>query len=141
MIVAGKMLGKKKPLFAEWSVPIPPEMQAGEGTTLRQVISLIVREQVAAFRQRQADQLFLRVLTSQEIETGAERGKVTAGLSDVTPQNVDEEAAIGTALEAFEDGIYLVVLDEQEHRQLDTQVFLKPDSRITFIRLTLLAGG
>jgi hypothetical protein len=51
------------------------------------------------------------------------------------------EQAIGTALEAFEDSIYLVILDEKEHRDLDAQVYVQAESRITFVRLTLLAGG
>ena len=45
------------------------------------------------------------------------------------------------ALQAFEDGLYLVVIDDVEYRDLEKQVFLKDDSRITFIRLTMLTGG
>ena len=141
MIIAGKAIGRKKPLFAEWSMPMPPKLREGEGQTLREVISTIVISEVNAFRKRQSDRQFLHVLTSQDIKDGAERGKVTMGLSEVAPQEVDNEAAISTALQAFEDGIFLVVLDDQEYRDLDAQVYLKPDSRITFIRLTLLAGG
>jgi hypothetical protein len=44
-------------------------------------------------------------------------------------------------LQAFEDGLYLVVLDGQEQRSLDAQLFLQPDSRVAFVRLTMLAGG
>ena len=40
-----------------------------------------------------------------------------------------------------EDGLYLVIIDEDEQKSLDAQVFLQEDSRLTFIRLTLLAGG
>lgn len=141
MIIAGKTIGRKKPLFAEWSMPVPPDLRGDDGQTLRDVISAIVVSEVNAFRKRQTNRQFLHVLTSQAIEEGAERGKVIMGHSDVTLQEVDEEAAIGTALDAFEDGIYLVVLDGQEHRDLNAQVYLKPESRITFIRLTLLAGG
>jgi hypothetical protein len=49
--------------------------------------------------------------------------------------------AVATALQAFEDGIFLVVIDEQEQRTLDQEVFVQPDSRLTFIRLSMLAGG
>jgi hypothetical protein len=56
-------------------------------------------------------------------------------------QKVDADEAVATALEAFEDGLYLVVVDGQELRNLDAQVFLQPDSRVAFVRLTLLAGG
>jgi hypothetical protein len=44
-------------------------------------------------------------------------------------------------LQAFEDGLYLVIVDGNEQRDLDQQVFLQPDSRVAFVRLALLAGG
>ena len=56
-------------------------------------------------------------------------------------QKVDEEDAVGAALQAFEDGLYLVVLDGEEQRELDREVYLQPDSRVTFVRLAMLAGG
>lgn len=49
--------------------------------------------------------------------------------------------AIGTALRAFEDGLYLVILDGKEQRDLDEQVFPGPDSHVTFLRLVMLAGA
>ncbi len=143
LTISGKALGRKKPLFADWSIPLPPDM-GGEGVVLRDVISRIVRAEVAAFQQRQSDRQFLHALTAREIQAGAEKGKIEMGGSEGLPrpaQPVDEDAAVGTALLAFEDGLYLVVIDEQEQHNLDSQVYLQPDSRITFIRLTLLAGG
>ena len=68
-------------------------------------------------------------------------GKIDSGGSDSELQDVDVEQAVGTALQAFEDGIYLVVVDEQEMKSLDAQVFLQEESQMTFIRLTMLAGG
>jgi len=113
----------------------------GEGIVLRDVITRIVHEEVAAFKQRQSDRQLVRALTARDIQAGAEKGKIEMGGSEIPTQPVDEETAVGAALQAFEDGLYLVVIDEQEHRRLDSQVYMKPDSRITFIRLTLLAGG
>ncbi len=107
----------------------------------RNDLAMIVREQVDAFRKRQADNDMLRALTERQIDEAVERGKVTMGNSDVPVQAVDEEAAIGAAWQAFEDGLYLVVIDEVEQRQLDAEVHLNEESRITFLRLTLLAGG
>jgi hypothetical protein len=140
LTLSGKALGRKKPLFADWSIPLPPEL-AGEGVTLREVISRIVREEVASFEQRQAERGLVRVLTARQIETGVQKGKIDMGGRDEPPQPVDPGAAVRTALQAFEDGLFLVVIDGTEHRSLDQQVFLQPDSRITFVRLVLLAGG
>lgn len=140
LTVTGKAIGRRTPLFADFSVP-PPEDASEGGITLRDLIECVVRHEVAEFQKRQADRQFLRVLTEREIQAGAESGKISAGASEVEPQEIDADQAVGTAVQAFEDGIYLVVLDGQEQRQLDAQLFLQPDSQLTFIRLTLLAGG
>jgi hypothetical protein len=140
LTVTGKALGRKKPLFADWSIPLPPGA-SGEGTTLRDIISQLVRTEVSSFKERQEQRRIFRALTAREIAAGMQNGKVESGGSEVPLQAVDEAAAVAAALQAFEDGLYLVVIDEQEHKSLDSQVYLQPDSQLTFIRLTLLAGG
>ena len=140
LTISAKALGRKKPLFADWSVPLPPELHDG-GVSLRDVITRIVRQEVAAFRNRQSQRQFIRVLSSRQVEDAAEQGKIAPGDSLMPAQEVDDDVAVGTSLQAFEDGLYLVVIDDQEQRSLDNQIFLHPDSRITFIRLALLAGG
>ena len=143
MLVATKALGSKKPLFADFSVPLPPGWDDGGdgGKTLRDVIEAVVRHEVGAFQKRQSDRQFLNALTAQEINDAVERGKVTMGQSDVDIQAVDVDQAIDSALVAFEDGIFLVVIDEQVYKSLDQTVFLNVDSCLTFVRLTLLSGG
>jgi hypothetical protein len=138
--ISGKALGQKKPLFADWSIPYPPELSDGGALTLRDLISRVVRAEVRAFQERQQERVLLRALSPAQIAEGAKKGKIQAGGSDLQ-QAVDEEAAVATALEAFEDGLYLVILDGTEQRALDQQVFLQPDSRVAFVRLALLAGG
>ena len=140
-VLSVKALGRRKPLLDDWSVSLPPEFEGDDGVTLRQVIARIVQGEVAAFRQRQADRRLIQVLTSREIAEGAARGKIISGESEVEPQAVETDEAIATAWQAFEDGLYLVAIDGQEQRSLSQQVYLRSDSRITFIRLTLLAGG
>jgi hypothetical protein len=140
LTISGKALGKKKPLFADFSIPFPPDLGDGGAVTLRDLIDRVVRSEVDAFKQRQEERRLVRALTSSDIEKGAVRGKVDMGGRDLK-QEVNVEQAVGTALEAFEDGLYLVVVDGQEQRSLDSQVFLQPDSRVAFVRLTMLAGG
>jgi hypothetical protein len=138
--ISGKALGRKKPLFADWSIPFPPDLGDGGSLTLRDLISRVVRAEVAAFKERQQERRLLHALTASDIEQGVVRGKIDSGGHEVR-QPVKEDEAVAVALEAFEDGLYLVILDEQEQKQLDQQVFLKPDSCVTFVRLTMLAGG
>jgi hypothetical protein len=138
LVVSGKALGRKKPLFAEFSVP-PPASATGP-VTLRDLIGHVVRAEVATFQDRQAERRLLKALTAKQIDDALATGKVSAGGSELD-QAVDAEAAVATAVEAFADGLYLVVLDETELKDLDAVVPLAADSRLTFVRLTLLAGG
>lgn len=139
LTISSKALGRKKPLFADFSIPFPPDL--GEGSaTLRDLIDRVVRHEVDAFRERQEDRKLVRALTARQIEEGAARGKIDMGGHDLN-QHVDAEQAVGTALEAFEDGLYLVAVDGVEQKSLDALLFLTPDSRVAFVRLVMLAGG
>src|SRR5262249_7090174 len=138
--ISGKAIGRAKPLFADWSIPFPPDLGEGGGLTLRDLIIRVVAAETAAFRKRQYDRHFLRALTEREIAAGVEKGKIDSGGRNLT-QNVDDEDAVAAALQAFEDGLYLVVLDGEEQAELDREVRLQPDSRVTFVRLVMLAGG
>jgi hypothetical protein len=141
LTISGKAVGAKKPLFADWSIPFPPEWTGEGGLTLRDLISRVVRAEVQAFRQRQEERRIFRALTARQIEQGTEKGKVEMGGSDVPLQTIDEDDAVAVACQAFEDGLYLVVIDEEDYRELDREIHVRPHSRVTFVRLTLLAGG
>jgi hypothetical protein len=142
--IRGKALGKRKPLFADFSVPPPRNWGDGDGPlTLRTLITHVVTSEVQAFEKRQDARRLDRVLSFSDIERGERKGKINPEGRDLKhpPAEVDVETAIATALEAFVDGLYLVVIDEAEYTDLDAIVSLKPDSRVTFIRLTFLAGA
>src|SRR4051812_11428254 len=112
--IAGKGLGKQqKVLFEDFSIPFPPELEEGGGLSLRELITRIVVSEVDAFQTRQEKRRLTRVLSPAQIEGGLLKGKVDSGGSDLE-QIVDPEAAVVTALQAFEDGLYLVVVDEVE---------------------------
>jgi hypothetical protein len=140
LTISGKAIGARRPLFADWSIPFPPEWSDSGGITLRDLIGRVVRAEVQAFRQRQEERTTFRALTARQISEGVERGKVEMG-SEAAPQSVDEDEAVAVACQAFEDGLYLVVIDEEDQREIDREIHLRPDSHITFVRLTLLAGG
>jgi hypothetical protein len=139
--ITGKTIGSRKPLFADWSIPFPPDWRGDGGLTLRRLIDRVVRAEVQAFRQRQHERRFLKALTDRQIAEGVEKGKIQSGESEVPVQEIDDDQAVATACQALEDGLFLVVIDEEDHRELDREIHVQPDSRVTFIRLTLLAGG
>jgi len=142
VLVEARVLGKKRALIPEWSVPVPAEPSSdGEGgLTLRQLIEQIVRAEVTAFQKRQEARRFVRALSEREIAVDREKGRIDPGGTDLA-QDVDADQAVATALQGFEDGLYLVILDGHEQKDLDRQVWVTADSRLVFLRLTFLAGG
>jgi hypothetical protein len=140
LTISARAMGKRKPLVPDWQIPWPPDEGGGEALTLRELITRIVHNEVQTFEKRQEERKLIRILTEREIESGLEKGRVDSGGRDLH-QKVNADEAVGTALQAFEDGLYLVFLDEEEQRDLDKQVFLRPDSKLTFVRLTMLAGA
>lgn len=141
LTIDARLLGQKRPLFAGWSLPLPPDVaQPGASLPLRNLIAQVVRDEVAAFQQRQAERRLARVLSPGEIEQGAAQGKVDSGERDLR-QAVDPEAAVATALQAFEDGLYFVLVEGEQVTSLDAEVRLDEQTRLSFIRLVALAGG
>ena len=146
--VEAKVVGRRQPLVSGWRVPLP-EPPAGEDARgdgalrLRDLLAAIVRQEVAGFRQRQEERRLTRVLSPDAIQRGAVAGKIDMGGSREarTGDEVDEDAAVAVALQAFEDGLYFVFLDGRQHDDLDAPVWPCPDSTLTFIRLVALAGG
>jgi hypothetical protein len=139
--VTGRSIGSRRPLFADWAVPPPPRPESGDGgLKLRDLIEHVVRFEIAAFEERQEARRLDRVLSPEVIERGEAAGRIAPeGRGGTGRVNID--AAVAAAWEAFEDGLYLVVIDEREYRSLDEAVFLTDDSRMTFLRLVFLAGA
>ncbi len=141
LTISARAVGKRKPLVPDWQVPWPPEEHdAGEPLTLRQLLTRIVLQEIQAFQQRQQRGQFVRILTEKEIGEGLAKGRVDSGGRNLW-QTVKAEEAVAAALQAFEDGLYLVILDGEEQRELDRQIFLQANSHLVFVRLVMLAGG
>lgn len=145
--VEAKMLGKRKPTSATWSIALPAtflqEVSGSEHVpSLRHLITYIVREEVRAFQIRQEWQRLLRVLQPQEVVEAARTGKISMGGAQVQEREpVDEDAAVEVALQGFQDGIYFVFIDGQKQNDLDDPVQLSATSTLLFLRLVALVGG
>jgi hypothetical protein len=137
--VQAKVVGQKKALFNDWRVPIPPQSDGGR-LTLRDLISFIVDSELVAFRERQEVRRLTQVLSREDIEAGAVKGKIDSGEQTIK-QDVDNDQAVGAALQAFEDGLYYVFIDEVQQEGLDQTIFVSDDSHILFVRLVALVGG
>ena len=138
--IAAKVVGQKKLVFTDWRIPLPPNADDSGRITLRDLISAIVRQEVEAFKERQEQRKLARIFTAAQIQEGAARGKIDMGEKDFE-QKVSEDEAISTALQAFEDGLYFVFIDDVQHENLNQTVFMGEDSHVMFVRLIALAGG
>lgn len=141
IVVEGKVVGQKRPLFTDWRIGLPPMWENhGDHLRLRDLITSVVVEEVNAFRQRQNERKLARIMSKDEIEYAAAKGKVDSGEKDLN-QQVDLDEAIANALEAFSDGLYFVFVDDVQETSLEGEVFLKSESKVVFLRLVALAGG
>src|SRR4051812_45743578 len=100
LTISGKALGRKKPLFDDYAVAAPEQLAAGQPVKLRELLGHVVRAEVAAFQDRQAERRLLKALTARQIDSALATGKVQAGGSDLD-QQVDPDQAVASAIEAF----------------------------------------
>jgi hypothetical protein len=140
LAIETKTLGQRRPALDAWHMPVTlPSDPAEAGLPLRDLLTAIVTAEVAAFHDRQQARRLDRVLAPEQIEDGAARGKINAGATE--PQAVSLADAIATALQAFEDRLYLVLVDGAPAQSLDERVAVGAGSRVSFVRLVPLIGG
>ena len=137
--VSARVVGQKRPVVPEYRLLSPFDEDTHQ-LTLHTLITRIVTEQIEAFRQRQDESHLQQVLSPASIVRGASAGRIDPGEQELT-QPVDDAAAVSAALQAFEDGLYFVFLDDIQVDLLSQPVRLNEDSRIMFVRLIALAGG
>ncbi|WP_025027811.1 hypothetical protein [Caldalkalibacillus mannanilyticus] len=107
--------------------------------TLRELLVEIITQQVQQFNSKELETPFINYLTEQEMERHRMTGKI-GFQSTYNDQNADPSQAVRAAIQAFEDGIFKVFVEEVELEQLDRPLLLKDGDVVVFIRLTMLAG-
>lgn len=129
-----KALGKRKDVLP----PLPYELPEGIGS-LRELLTAFVEAEVDRYNGKDPESPLLSCLTVEEIEAQSETGKVSFGRlwSD---QKADKAKAVKTAIQAFDDGLVRVLMDEAELFQLDAPLCIREGAVFTFVRLTFLAG-
>ncbi|MEH7377543.1 hypothetical protein [Neobacillus drentensis] len=112
----------------------------GFPTTLRVLLTELVSIQIQEFNATtQTETNMVSFLTNEEIEQKVYAGKV-GFRTKYSDQKADLQTAVRVAIQAFEDGLYRVVINEKETLDLDERLGLQEDDQLTFIKLTMLAG-
>jgi len=129
-----KAVGRRKPIFELIEVTLPAQVSC-----LEEAIREIVAQQVSQYNARNIDQTIFPYLSQEQLEDQALAGRVSFGAA-YDERKADKAKAITDALQAFEDGIYKVLIDDKVIDRLDERLELKDGAVFTFIRLTLLSG-
>ena len=129
-----KVFGKRRNVIdaVPFSFPEPPR---DTEQLIRETVSICVTE----FNRRVENESLLSALTTEQINDKAESGKIAFGLFGNTKKGSAHEAG-DNAVQAFEDGIFRVFLDEKELMSISEPIRLTEDSVLTFVRLTMLSG-
>jgi hypothetical protein len=134
MIVEARVVGQPRTI-SDRELPLPAGPHA-----LRSVLERLVALEVAEFAERQREQSLLRVLTPADLVRGVESGKY-ATEPRAAQQAPTHDDALARAIEAFDDGLYFVFVDDQQIEDLDATIDVTPESRMRLVRLVALAGG
>jgi hypothetical protein len=141
MHVEVRVLGDRDGSLEARAIPdVSPGAATHTSVPLRALLDHVVRAEVAAFDDRERQRRFVRVLSDEQLAAEAAIGRVTLG-GRTRGAPVDTDQAVATALQAFADGLYLVVVDGEQVTSLDDAVPVGPDTLVRFVRLTALAGG
>ena len=129
-----KALGKRRDVLP----PKPYTLPDGIGS-LRELLTAFVEAEVERYNGKDTEASLLSCLTAEEIAAQSDTGKVSFGRlwSD---RKADKAKAVKTAIQAFEDGLVRVLMDETELRELDAPLTVPEGAVFTFVRLTFLAG-
>lgn len=135
MQVEARTVGQRGAVLEPTPVAMPPGP-----ATLREVVVTAVRDEVANHAARERRRRLVRVLTADEVADGAARGKVDPE-AHPAEDPVDADQAVAAALQAFDDGLYFVFVDDRQVEQLDDTIEVTDDTAVRFVRLVALAGG
>ena len=135
--VKARQVGKKRNLIDNETIEIA---DIGLQPTVKALLLAVVEQQVNAFNCKPFEKNLLPFLDKETIDMQVDTGKVGFG-SIYNENKADVTAAQATALQAFEDGMFVLFANETECKTLDAEITLESDTVLTFIRLTFLAGG
>lgn len=130
-----KQIGERKQKIAPIDFTYDPIPK-----TVRELIIQTVTSCVNSYNERvRAGEANVRPLMREEINDMANIGKIAFGIN-YSGREQDVDKAVENALQAFEDGIYRIFLNDKELEKLEAPMNARENDSLTFIRLTMLAG-
>lgn len=109
--------------------------------TARDLLCSVVEQQVYEFRLSKQEAQLLRVLSIESIENGWNTGKIISGAQDQDARVPLVPDAIHAAIQAFEDGLFYMFVNDVQVEKLDQLICDQENMDLLFLRLTPLVGG
>ncbi|MGB8698141.1 MAG: hypothetical protein WCD18_01885 [Thermosynechococcaceae cyanobacterium] len=116
-------------VIQSFTIQIPTET-----VTVADLIRERVYQEVAAYNSKQPDQ-FRGLIQPSDIERQLNRSAPRSF------KPIDSEKQYYVALDAFKNNRIIVLVDDKQAEQLEEEVSLTDQSRVSFIRLIPLVGG
>lgn len=105
-----------------------------EEVTIQEVIEARVLAEVAQYNSRATD-YFNGLVQPSDAE------RTLNGYKMRERRIIDPEKQVYVALDAFKKNGYFVLVDDQQVEFLNQKVQIRPDSSVSFVKLTPLVGG
>ena len=118
--------------------PVPLELTGTPGT-VTELITLCVEACVEQQHRRIVD-VKETVLSQETMDDLAVVGKIAFGL-DANGTPADPGETVANALQSYRDGLFRVFMNKKALGGLEEPISLSSQDVLTFVRLTMLAGG
>ena len=112
-----------------WELPV-----ATEQLTVRELIKIRVFEEVEDYNARQSD-LYRGLVQPTETE------QTLNGYKMLKRREIDWEEQYESAVQAFQQNGFLVLVDDRQVTELDDVIEILPETSVTFLKLVPLIGG
>jgi hypothetical protein len=105
-----------------------------ERITVRDLIRQRVRHEVEEYNRRKPD-------TFRGLVQPTDSERTLNGYRLKQPRAIDAATQLAKAIDAFERNQIIMLVDDRQVESLDEEIALRPNTRVSFLRLTPLVGG
>ncbi|TAF53681.1 MAG: hypothetical protein EAZ61_06700 [Oscillatoriales cyanobacterium] len=126
MIHDATTLGDNRPVFALEFLT--------ERITVREVIRRRVYQDVQDYNAAQSEMFYglVKPIDAEQTLNGYKLKKI---------RRIDWEVQAEKAIEAFDRNGFIVLIDDYQAEDLDTEIVIRPEMTVTFLKLMPLVGG
>ena len=130
-----KSLGKKRPFLKAH----PIDLEIDKTVILKEFMEILVAHQVDEYNRKREQPGFIQFLSEGAMSQANQTGKV--GFGEIYNDNrADKAKAIQTVLQAFEDGLIAIFIDDEQIEDLNAVLTLREETSISIVKLSFLTG-